>query len=164
MLNRLLTIGAVHVTAARARPDDPAAVLAAASAAGTLSGGPLSVHILAAPQQWTSDLAREVLADVPPCERRCRTEVLVPLGVGVVVVHAEEERIGGLPREPGGADTEDCFASHLDRWSEGGTAARSLERVSGPPEYKGRLGVVEAMRANQDLRAEVRETRFQYRL
>jgi hypothetical protein len=43
--------------------------------------------------------AREVLADVSARERRRRPERVVALWVGVVVVHAEQERVGGDPDE-----------------------------------------------------------------
>src|SRR5262249_53458996 len=45
-------------------------------------------------------LAGEVLADGAPCERRRGAEPLVARGVGVVVVDAEQEGIGGGPRGP----------------------------------------------------------------
>jgi hypothetical protein len=43
--------------------------------------------------------ALEVGADLPAGERGRGAEVLVALGVGVVVVHAEQERVDGRPLE-----------------------------------------------------------------
>jgi len=44
-------------------------------------------------------LALEVLTDVPAVQRRRRAQVLVAGGVLVVVMHAEQKRVGGLPRK-----------------------------------------------------------------
>jgi hypothetical protein len=46
-------------------------------------------------------LALEVLTDAPPGEGGGgRRHPLVSGGVAIVVVHAEEERVSGLPRKP----------------------------------------------------------------
>ncbi len=52
-------------------------------------------------------LAGEVLAELAPGERRGRPQALVAGGIRVVVVHAEEERVRGLPREPERTRLED---------------------------------------------------------
>ena len=66
-------------------------------------------------------LAREVLADVAPRERRRGPEALVARRVGVVVMHAEEERVGRLPRRPRErADLEDRVrGGGRRRWAPG---------------------------------------------
>ena len=51
--------------------------------------------------------APELLPHPPPLERRRRPEALVAGGVSVVVVHAEQERILGLPALAQRGDVED---------------------------------------------------------
>ena len=50
--------------------------------------------------------ATEVLADRAAGERGVRTKTSVAARIGVIVVDAEQERIGGLPRETQRADTD----------------------------------------------------------
>ena len=52
-------------------------------------------------------LAFEVAADRAARERRVRAHRRVPRRVRVVVVHAEQERVDGLPGEAQGGDFED---------------------------------------------------------
>src|SRR5581483_1964051 len=44
-------------------------------------------------------LTFEILTDVPSGKRRGRTQMLVAGGIGILMIHAEQKRIGGLPRE-----------------------------------------------------------------
>src|SRR6476660_4092651 len=39
----------------------------------------------------------KILADIPPGQRSCGPEVVVPGGVDIIVIHAEEERVGCFP-------------------------------------------------------------------
>jgi hypothetical protein len=44
-------------------------------------------------------LAFEILTQIATSERRCRTEPLIPRGIGVVVVNAKQEWIDSSPRK-----------------------------------------------------------------
>jgi ABC-type multidrug transport system fused ATPase/permease subunit len=68
--------------------------------------------------------AFEVAADRAAGERGGRPQLLVPRRVGVVVVHAEQERIDRLPRETQRSDLED----NLFFWSK--PEASIMARVS----------------------------------
>ncbi len=57
-------------------------------------------------------LAPEVLADVAPRQRGVGAEAAVALGVRVVVVDAEQERVGRLPGEAELLDLEDGAVGH----------------------------------------------------
>jgi hypothetical protein len=52
-------------------------------------------------------LAAEVLPDVPPGQRGGRAHLRIALRVGIVVVGAEQEGVGGFPRKTQGLDADD---------------------------------------------------------
>src|SRR3954471_5049001 len=55
----------------------------------------------------------EVLTDVPAGKRSSRSEVVVSRGIGVVMVHAEQKRIGRFPWHTEGIHAEYCVIGHI---------------------------------------------------
>jgi hypothetical protein len=57
-------------------------------------------------------LATKVLPQIAPCQRGLRALLVVAGRVGIVVMHAEQKRVYGLPGEGQGLDLEEGVLGH----------------------------------------------------